>query len=326
MRTVRDLSDIFERYLHGLDYSRQPMNLYAPIEYVLSLPGKRMRPVLMMLAHDVFSPDSSLDTVLPVAAGMEVFHNFTLLHDDLMDKATMRRGKPTVHCKWNDNTAILSGDEMLVLAYSQLLETCSASKPEILGLATRCFTEIMEGQQYDMDFESRDDVTQEEYIEMIRLKTSVLPATVLQMGAVIGGAGKADASLLYGFGEKIGLAFQLQDDYLDVYGDPAVFGKNIGGDILCNKKTWLYITARNMANSRQLADFDRWAAYSGPDSKAKIEAVTALYNELGVGDLSQKLIDSYFDSAMRQLDSLELPDERKTELVSYAGRLMKRKL
>ena len=324
MRTVRDLSDIFERYLHGLDYSRQPMNLYAPIEYVLSLPGKRMRPVLMMLAHDVFSPDSSLDAVLPVAAGMEIFHNFTLLHDDLMDKATMRRGNPTVHCKWNDNTAILSGDEMLVLAYSQLLETCSASKPEILGLATRCFTEIMEGQQYDMDFESRDDVTQEEYIEMIRLKTSVLPATVLQMGAVIGGAGKADASLLYGFGEKIGLAFQLQDDFLDVYGDPKVFGKAIGGDITSNKKTYMLINAFNKAEGETKAELTRWIAAKDFDRKEKVAAVTAIYNKLGIDLMAKAKMEEYYHEAIEALDKVSVAEEKKTALREYAAKMMKR--
>jgi len=326
MKTVKEISVLFETYLQGLDFSHEPLNLYAPIEYVLSLPGKRMRPMLTSLAFDMFSGSDSIDPVLPVAAGMEIFHNFTLLHDDLMDKADMRRGNPTVHRKWDGNTAILSGDAMLVLAYTFLMKSGGALRSRMLEIANSCFTGIMEGQQYDMDFERRKDVTRDEYIEMIRLKTSILPAAVLQMGALLGGADERQAAVLYGFGENIGLAFQLQDDFLDVYGDPAVFGKKIGGDILCNKKTWLYITARMLASKPQLDELDRWASCPECDGYEKIAAVTAIYDDLGVGALSQKLIDGYFDSAMSALSALDLPDSRKSELRGYSMTLMDRKI
>lgn len=326
MKTVKETSAAFETFLQGLDYSHEPLNLYAPIEYVLSLPGKRMRPILMALAYDMFSDGDSLDPVMPVAAGMEIFHNFTLLHDDLMDKADVRRGNPTVHRKWNENTAILSGDAMLVLAYTFLMKSGGAMKERMLEIANTCFTGIMEGQQYDMDFERRSDVTRDEYIEMIRLKTSILPAAVLQMGALLGGATEKQAGMMYEFGEKIGLAFQLQDDFLDVYGDPKVFGKKIGGDILCNKKTWLYITARMLASKSGLAELDRWESCPECDGPAKIAAVTAIYDELGVGALSKQLIDRYFDSAMSVLSALDMSDDRKCEMAGYARTLMNRQL
>ena len=239
MKTSQQIQECFESYLQSLDYSRKPDNLYAPVRYVLSLGGKRIRPTLLIMAYNMYADD--IENVFSTAAGMEIFHNFTLLHDDLMDRADMRRGKPTVHKKWNDNTAVLSGDGMLVLAYRYLSLRPASDIKKVLDIANETFTGIMEGQQYDMEFETRDDVTEAEYLEMIRLKTSVLLAACVQMGAVIGGATDEDARRLYDFGEKIGLAFQLQDDLLDVYGDPLVFGKKIGGDILCNKKTYLYI-------------------------------------------------------------------------------------
>ena len=254
MKSAKQIQECFESYLQGLDYSRQPDELYAPIRYVLSLGGKRIRPTFLVMAYNMYAGD--IERVFSTAAGMEIFHNFTLLHDDLMDRADMRRGKPTVHKKWNDNTAILSGDGMLVLAYRYLAMTDSDNLHKVLDLANETFTGIMEGQQYDMEFETRDDVTEDEYIEMIRLKTSVLLAACVRMGAMLGGAQEPDAKLLYEFGEKIGLAFQLQDDLLDVYGDPAVFGKKIGGDILCNKKTYLYINAYRLADAEQRKELD----------------------------------------------------------------------
>ena len=252
MKSAKQIQECFESYLQSLDYSREPDELYAPIRYVLSLGGKRIRPTFLIMAYNMYA--DNIEDVFNVAAGMEIFHNFTLLHDDLMDKADMRRGKATVHKKWNENAAILSGDGMLVLAYRYLSRTSGPVLNKVLDLANDTFTEIMEGQQYDMEFETRNDVTQEEYIEMIRLKTSVLLAACVQMGAMLGGASESDAKLLYEFGEKIGLAFQLQDDLLDVYGDPLVFGKKIGGDILCNKKTYLYINTYRLADSAQKED------------------------------------------------------------------------
>ena len=233
-------------YIEQLSYSREPKGLYDPIEYVLALGGKRLRPVLMLLAYNLYRED--VESIFSQAAGIETYHNFTLLHDDLMDNADMRRGKPVVHKKWNENTAILSGDAMLILSYQFMMNQCPPEHvQEVMEIFGRTALEVCEGQQWDMEFESRNDVTVGEYIEMIRLKTSVLLAAALKIGAVLGGASSADAQKLYDFGIRMGLAFQLQDDYLDVYGNPAVFGKKIGGDILCNKKTYMLITALEQA-------------------------------------------------------------------------------
>ncbi|MBO7110628.1 MAG: polyprenyl synthetase family protein [Bacteroidaceae bacterium] len=324
MKSAKQIQDCFESYLQGLDYSRQPDELYAPVRYVLSLGGKRIRPTFLIMAYNMYADE--IENVFSVAAGMEIFHNFTLLHDDLMDRADMRRGKATVHKKWNDNTAILSGDGMLVLAYRYLALTRGDDLRKVLDLANETFTGIMEGQQYDMEFETRDDVTEDEYIEMIRLKTSVLLAACVQMGAMLGGASDSDSRLLYEFGEKIGLAFQLQDDLLDVYGDPAVFGKKIGGDILCNKKTYLYINAYRLADAEQKKELDRWAVYNGNDPDSKIAAVRSIYDAVGVKALSEKLIGSLFDEAMAKLDAVNLPVGRKSMLREYAGSLLNRVL
>ena len=324
MKSAKQIQESFEEYLKGLGYSRQPDELYAPIRYVLSLGGKRIRPTFLIMAYNMFADD--IESVYNVAAGMEIFHNFTLLHDDLMDKADMRRGKATVHKKWNENTAILSGDGMLVLAYRYLSRTSGPLLNRVLDIANGTFTGIMEGQQYDMEFETRDDVTEAEYIEMIRLKTSVLLAACAQMGAILGGASEQDDSLLYGFGEKIGLAFQLQDDLLDVYGDSKVFGKKIGGDILCNKKTFLYINAYRLADSSQKKELDRWAAYDGHDPESKIRGVRAIYDAVGVKALSEKLIGSLFEEAIAMLDKVNLPAERKSMLREYAGSMLNRVL
>ena len=324
MKTAQEIQDGFEAYLQGLAYSRQPDALYAPIRYVLSLGGKRIRPTLLVMAYEMYADD--IARVFRTAAGMEIFHNFTLLHDDLMDRASVRRGNPTVHIRWNENTAILSGDGMLVLAYRYLSETDPEYLTAILKIANDTFTEIMEGQQYDMDFETRDDVTEQEYIEMIRLKTSVLLAACLKMGAVLGGASAQDADLMYEFGEKLGLAFQLQDDLLDVYGDPAVFGKKIGGDILCNKKTYLYINACLLADERQRAELDRWAAYDGSDPESKIAGVRAIYDAVGVRDLSERLIGSLFAQAQDKLNRVSLAEDRKSALREYSKSLMNRVL
>ena len=324
MKSAKQIQESFESYLQSLDYSRQPDDLYAPIRYVLSLGGKRIRPTFLIMAYNMYADD--IESVFSTAAGMEIFHNFTLLHDDLMDRADMRRGKPTVHKKWNDNTAILSGDGMLVLAYRYLALTNPKRLKQILDLANETFTGIMEGQQYDMDFETRSDVTEKEYIEMIRFKTSVLLAACVQMGAVLGGASESDSRLLYEFGEKIGLAFQLQDDLLDVYGDPKVFGKKIGGDILCNKKTFLYINAYLLADPAQKAELDRWALYDGDDPESKISGVRAIYDAVGVKNLSEKLIGSLFEEAMSKLDNVQLPLEKKSMLRDYAGSLLYRVL
>jgi geranylgeranyl diphosphate synthase type II len=272
-----------------------------------------------MYAEDVKS-------VYDVAVGMEVFHNFTLLHDDVMDNAEMRRGSLTVHKKWNENTAILSGDGMFVLAYQYLAKCNPIYLKQVLDLANDTFIGITDGQQFDMDFETRSDVSESEYIEMIRLKTSILLAACLKMGALLGGATEQDASLLYSFGEKLGLAFQLQDDLLDVYGDAKVFGKRIGGDIVCNKKTYMYINTCLLASEEEKGVLAKWAQYEGDDMDAKIEAVKAVYDSVGIKGKAEAKIEELFNEAMSLLNKVSVSEDRKNVLREYALGLMNRVL
>lgn len=323
MFTTKELLEKVNRYIADWDYSREPKGLYEPIRYVLSLGGKRIRPVLMLMAYNLYKEE--VDSVLPVAVGLETYHNYTLLHDDLMDKADMRRNKPTVHKVWNENTAILSGDTMLVLAYQQMCRIDNqVLLKKVLDIFTEMALEIGEGQQYDMEFETRDDVTEEEYIEMIRLKTSVLLASALKIGALLGGASDKEACLLYDYGVQVGLAFQLQDDYLDVYGDPALFGKKIGGDILCNKKTYMLINALLLADDRQRAELKRWIDAREYEPQEKIQAVTALYDQIGIRELCDKKITAYFEKAGECLNALEVDDCRKQMLREFIGSLIHR--
>ena len=311
-------------YLKQMPYSRPPKGLYDPIAYELDLGGKRVRPVLMLMGYNLYRED--VDTILPQAAGLETYHNHTLLHDDVMDHADMRRGKPTVHNVWDENTAILSGDAMLILAY-RLMAQCPADKlPQVLGIFTETTMEICEGQQWDMEFEKRMDVKVDEYVEMIRLKTSVLLAAALKIGACLAGAPEEDARKLYDFGMKMGLAFQLQDDWLDVYGDPKVFGKNIGGDILCNKKTYMLITALQQADDAQRAELEGWLSATNCEPAEKIAAVTRLYNKVGVGERCMERVEAYYNEGLAVLDSVALPAERKQVLKEFACSLMNRKV
>ncbi len=306
----------------AMPLEREPQGLYAPIRYVLSLGGKRIRPVLMLAAYNLYQED--VQPCLMPAIGLETYHNFTLLHDDLMDRAEVRRGKACVHRKWDDNTAILSGDNMLVLAFRYMMQCDKEKMPAVMNIFSQTAIEIDEGQQYDIDFETRSDVTEAEYIEMIRLKTSVLLACALQIGATLAGAPEQDASTLYRFGERIGLAFQLQDDYLDVYGDPAVFGKKIGGDILCDKKTFMLINALRNASGQDLAQLQHWIGNKDCEPQEKIQAVTALYTKIGVDRMAQERMDAYFAQAEASLDEVRLPEQRKQMLRSLAHGLMGR--
>ena len=299
------------KYIDNLPLNIEPDGLYAPIRYALSVGGKRLRPVLMMLAYELWKENG--EDVLQQAVALEMYHNFTLLHDDVMDNADMRRGRPTVHKKWDVNTAILSGDNMLCLAVKWM-----GSDPEVARAFVDTMIEINHGQQFDVDFEKRDDVTEAEYIEMIRLKTSVLLACALKIGALMAGAPQEDVERLYDFGVSLGLAFQLQDDYLDVYGDPEKFGKKIGGDILCNKKTYMLINAMRLSDNHDWLNAD----YASPEEK--IAAVTGIYNTLGIDKMAQAKIEEYYSKALEALNSVNVPEERKTALRKYASEMMKR--
>ena len=322
--TAPQLLDKINAYLEQMPYMRPPKGLYEPIAYELSLGGKRIRPVLMLMAYNIYKED--VERILPQAAGLETYHNHTLLHDDVMDKADMRRNKPTVHNVWNENTAILSGDAMLILAYRLMAEGLTDKLAEVMHVFTETTMEICEGQQWDMEFESRMDVKVDEYIEMIRLKTSVLLAAALKIGACLAGASTEEAQKLYDFGVKMGLAFQLQDDWLDVYGDPKVFGKNIGGDILCNKKTYMLITALELADASQREDLKRWLNATDYVPAEKISAVTAIYNNIGIGKRCEEMVETYYSDGLALLESIDLPEERKQALKDFACSLMTRKM
>lgn len=322
MKTADEILKMVNEFLDHLSYDRKPESLYEPIKYVLSMGGKRIRPTLMLLAYNLYKENP--EDILMNACALETYHNYTLLHDDLMDNADMRRGHLTVHKKWNDNTAILSGDSMLVLAFHRMMQCDTKHLKDILDLFTVTALEIGEGQQYDMEFETRNDVKEEEYIEMIRLKTSVLLACALKIGAILADASAEDADNLYKFGEQIGLAFQLQDDYLDVYGDSKVFGKEIGGDITSNKKTYMLINAFNKANDAQRKELTRWVSARDFDRNEKVDAVTRLYNEIGIDQLAQDKIAYYFAQSKKFLDAVNVPEEKKEELRKYAQKMMKR--
>lgn len=322
MLTSDQILHLVNDYLDTLPYDREPKSLYAPVRYVLSLGGKRIRPILMLLAYNLYKDDP--ESILSSAVALETYHNYTLLHDDLMDNADLRRGHPTVHKRWDANTAVLSGDSMLVLAYQRMAQCRPDKLKEVIDLFTETALEIGEGQQYDMEFEHRSDVTEAEYIEMIRLKTSVLLACAMKIGAILADAPASDADNLYRFGEQIGLAFQLQDDYLDVYGDESVFGKAIGGDIMANKKTFMLINALNKADEQQRRELQKWLSATAFDRKEKVEAVTGLYNKIGIDHLAQQKINYYFEQSEKYLDAVGVPEERKQELKAYAHRMMQR--
>ncbi len=281
-----------------------------------------MRPVLLLMTYNMYRDD--VGTAMPTALGLETYHNYTLLHDDVMDRAEVRRGKPCVHKVWNENTAILSGDSMLVMAYQMVAGCPVGCLKGVMDLFTTTALEIGEGQQYDVDFENRMDVTAGEYIEMIRLKTSVLLACAMKLGAMQAGAPETDAELLYRIGERIGLAFQLQDDMLDVYGDFETFGKRIGGDILCNKKTYLLIKALEGADEQQRKELEGWINAEDYVAEEKVCAVTALYDAIGVRSVCEDLINAYFEEARVLLEQVSLPSERKVALWQYILSLLGR--
>ncbi len=320
---IKSLQEYVEQQVSALDWTMEPKGLYEPIDYVLSLGGKRIRPVLTLLACELFGGNK--EQALSAALAIEVFHNFTLLHDDVMDRADTRRGKATVHKKWNDNTAILSGDAMLIKAY-QLLQQAPADKlPELLALFSQTAVEVCEGQQYDVDFENSLDVTLEDYMEMIRLKTAVLLSAALKMGAIIGGATPEDAQALYDYGINLGLAFQLRDDYLDSFGDAAVFGKKIGGDICCNKKTFLMITALQASSEEDRKQLQQWMRINDPNSfEQKVAEVLNLYKKCQVDIRCEEAIQKYFAKSVECVKNTQLADSKKDILIQFAEKLMGR--
>lgn len=321
MFTIATLTEKINHEVERIQYNAEPDNLYIPIRYILSIGGKRIRPLLMLMGYNLYRDD--IDTIMNNALALETFHNSTLLHDDLMDQSDLRRGHPTVHKKWNSNTAILSGDTMLIMAYRLF------NKGVFDETAWKAFIEatlgVCEGQQYDIDFETRNDVTESEYMEMIRLKTSLLLGYALKIGALLGGADKEDVENLYTFGEKMGLAFQLQDDLLDVYGDPKQFKKKLGGDIVDNKKTFLLINAYQRANEEQKAELDRWINAKEVNNDEKITAVTHIYNMLGIDQLAQRKIEDLFAISLESLNKVKVPEEKKTGLRMFANQLLGRK-
>lgn len=320
--TSKEIHKIIKQGILEMPFDRKPQSLYDPVKYVLSLGGKRVRPALMLMAYNMYKEKPQ--DILPVAIGLETYHNYTLLHDDLMDNASVRRGNPTVHVKWNPNAAILSGDSMLVMAYHYIGQCAPAYLPQVLNLFTTTALEIGEGQQYDIEFELRNDVREEEYIEMIRLKTSVLLACALKIGALLADAPAQDADLLYCFGEQIGLAFQLQDDYLDCYGNFETFGKRIGGDILSNKKTYMLINALQLAGELQRKELVSWIEAKEFDEQEKIARVTTLYTEIGIPQLVQQRINECYDRAETALRAVRLPEERKQVLLAFARDMLNR--
>lgn len=323
MYTFQELSALISSGLDNLQLDKKnPSGLYMPVRYTLELGGKRIRPALVLMACNIFS-DDVIPAVKP-ALGIEVFHNFTLLHDDIMDHANIRRGQPTVHKKWNENTAILSGDVMQIIAYQLVAEAPSPCLKSVLDLFSATAAEVCEGQQFDMEFEKRTEVAVEEYIEMIRLKTAVLLACSLKTGALIGGAGEEQAGLLYDFGINIGLAFQLKDDLLDVYGDEAVFGKKIGGDILCNKHTFLLIHAKKLASGDTREKLFQLLSDSSVSPDDKISGVTKIYNQLEVKKICEDAMSFYFEKAIANLKDIQVQEEKKEELLKLAQKLMHR--
>ncbi|HEX7366773.1 MAG TPA: polyprenyl synthetase family protein [Pelobium sp.] len=322
MHSIKELQQIIDTAVKEIKYPATPNELYEPIAYLMALGGKRLRPALVLMATDLFG--GNIEDAKSPALAIEMFHNFTLMHDDIMDNAPLRRGQPTVHEKWSDSVAILSGDVMFVKAYRLMIQV----KPEILTSVLEVFNktaiEVCEGQQIDMNFEARAKVSIDEYLEMIRLKTAVLLGGALKIGALIGNADAENADLLYQFGENLGLAFQLQDDILDVYGDPEKFGKQVGGDIISNKKTFLLIKALELAKGDELVNLTEWINSNDFVPQEKVKAVKTLYNQLNIRELSENVMQKYASLALAAFEKINVPVENKTTLLSFAEMLVER--
>ncbi len=319
MQSFATLSKLFENHFNKRHFPNSPSTLYDAAQYILKIGGKRVRPVSVLMGHELFNEFD--EDALHVATAIELFHNFSLIHDDIMDKAPLRRGWETVHTKYGESTALLAGDVMLVAAYEEINKIKSNKLSEILTLYSRTAKEVCEGQQLDMDFEKQLNVSMEEYLEMITLKTSVLLAASLQLGAILGGAGESNQKYLYDFGKNIGIAFQIQDDYLDAFGDPEKFGKQVGGDILSNKKTFLLIHALSATNPTQRKELELLLEGNEPD---KVARVVAIYKECKVDQWAHTLKEKYYEMALKNLHEIAVQDARKQELISLAKYLLQR--
>jgi geranylgeranyl diphosphate synthase, type II len=322
MKTYKELYTLIEQEINALKLDGQPRELYDPIGYMLSLGGKRLRPVLVLMAADLFG--GNIEKGIKAALAVEVFHNFTLVHDDIMDKADIRRGKPTVHIKWDETVGILSGDLMMIKATQLLCETETTSLKQVLEVFNQTAVEVCEGQQVDMNFEKRGDVSAQEYLDMITLKTAVLLGCSLKLGAITAGASAADAQHLYDFGKNIGIAFQIQDDVLDSFGEGAKVGKKIGGDIAANKKTLLLIKALELAQGETKTTLQTLISSTPNDEQQKIDAVLAIYHKLDVKQFANLLMEKYLTKAFTHLDAVKVESERKQTLKTTALELMER--
>ncbi len=322
MHTITDYQGYFLDYLSKKDITKEPKNLYEPISYILNLGGKRLRPTLVLMAADIFG--GSYKEALDAALAVEVFHNFSLIHDDIMDDAPLRRGKETVHEKWDVNTGILSGDAMLINAYQLFEKYEGETFKELAKLFTKTAIEVCEGQQYDIDFETRDDVTIPEYIKMIEYKTAVLVGAALKMGAIVANASENCAASIYDFGRLLGLAFQLQDDYLDAFGDPETFGKQVGGDIIENKKTFLYLKALEFASEDEKKQLEGLFSLNPENPSGKIHTVTQFFETTGAKQATRNEIKMYTQKAFLTLDKLNISEEKKALLRLFGENLMNR--
>jgi geranylgeranyl diphosphate synthase type II len=322
MHAIYEYQEFFSSYLKKQSISKEPKNLYEPIEYIVGLGGKRMRPVLTLMAAEVFNQE--YEKALPAAMAVEVFHNFSLVHDDIMDDAPLRRGNETVHEKWDINTGILSGDAMLILAYQYFEQYEPVVFRDLAKLFSKTALEVCEGQQWDVDFETRDDVTIPEYLKMIEYKTAVLVAAAMKMGAIVAETSEENANLIYEFGLNLGLAFQLQDDYLDAFGDPETFGKQVGGDIIENKKTYLYLKAIAFSEKAQADELKKLFAFQPEDNSNKIEAAKEIFNNSGASQVTQEAIQEYTFKAFETLDKMNIEKEKKEVLRTFGENLMGR--
>lgn len=322
MFTLLEAQALVEKHLQSVSIPDTPPELYEPVQYILSLGGKRIRPALVILACDLFA--GAVETAIIPAVAIEIFHNFTLLHDDIMDRSELRRGSPTVHVKYNENVAILSGDVMSILASRLINQSPGVVLNVVHDIFTKTAMQVCEGQQIDMNFEERHAVSEEEYLHMIELKTAVLIAASLKIGAILGGSSQKDAEDLYEFGRNLGVAFQLQDDLLDTYGDSSVVGKMLGTDIVDNKKTFLMIQALDKASPAQKEDLIQWLTNKDFDREEKIKGVTSIYDALKIQKLTKNRIKAFYEKAIENLKHLNRPEERKTELYNFASFLMNR--